>query len=222
LQNQHDVYGSVVLATTQMFVDERLPRMGDEALFRSLEPLGERAAKLALTPDAGIWEYRGRSHVHTYSAALCWAACHRLWQIAARLGIDDRAAFWRGQARALREPILAGAWNPSRGALTGVLGGNDLDASVVPRLIVVSNRVAVPGTEAPQAGGLAVAVNAALKQREGIWFGWSGRVAEDGAALQPTVVSRQRRTFITLDLSNVDFQEYYNGFANRVLRPVLP
>ncbi len=132
LQNQHDVYGSVVLATTQMFVDERLPRMGDEALFRSLEPLGERAAKLALTPDAGIWEYRGRSRVHTYSAALCWAACHRLWQIAARLGIDDRAAFWRGQARALREPILAGAWNPSRGALTGVLGGNDLDASVLP------------------------------------------------------------------------------------------
>jgi len=91
----------------------------------------------------------------------------------------------------------------------------------VPRLIVVSNRVAVPGTEAPQAGGLAVAVNAALKQREGIWFGWSGRVAEDGAALQPTVVRRQRRTFITLDLSAVDFQEYYNGFANRVLWPIL-
>jgi trehalose 6-phosphate synthase len=93
---------------------------------------------------------------------------------------------------------------------------------VVPRLIIVSNRVAVPGNEAPrQAGGLAVAVDAALKQREGIWFGWSGRVAEDGAAPQPIVVRRQRRTFITLDLSSVDFQEYYNGFANRVLWPIL-
>jgi trehalose 6-phosphate synthase len=93
---------------------------------------------------------------------------------------------------------------------------------VVPRLIIVSNRVAVPGNEAPrQAGGLVVAVNAALKQREGIWFGWSGRVAEDGATSQPTVVRRQRRTFITLDLSSVDFQEYYNGFANRVLWPIL-
>ncbi|HEV2334760.1 MAG TPA: alpha,alpha-trehalose-phosphate synthase (UDP-forming) [Stellaceae bacterium] len=91
----------------------------------------------------------------------------------------------------------------------------------MPRLIVVSNRVAVPGTQAPQAGGLAVAVNAALKHREGIWFGWSGRVAEDGAALPPAVVERQRRTFITLDLSNADFQEYYNGFANRVLWPIL-
>ena len=92
----------------------------------------------------------------------------------------------------------------------------------MPRLIVVSNRVAVPDANAPrQAGGLAVAVNAALKGREGIWFGWSGRVAEDGAAPQPTIVERHRRTFITLDLSNVDFQEYYNGFANRVLWPIL-
>ncbi|HXP03590.1 MAG TPA: alpha,alpha-trehalose-phosphate synthase (UDP-forming) [Stellaceae bacterium] len=93
---------------------------------------------------------------------------------------------------------------------------------VAPRLIVVSNRVAVPGTDAlRQAGGLAVAVNAALKRREGIWFGWSGRVAKDGAPPQPTVLRRQRRTFITLDLTNVDFQEYYNGFANRVLWPIL-
>jgi trehalose 6-phosphate synthase len=97
-----------------------------------------------------------------------------------------------------------------------------MGGGVVPRLIVVSNRVAVPGGDAPrQAGGLAVAVNAALKRREGIWFGWSGRVAEDGAATQPTVTGRQRRTFITLDLSAVDFQEYYNGFANRVLWPIL-
>jgi len=78
----------------------------------------------------------------------------------------------------------------------------------VPRLIVVSNRVAVPGTEAPQAGGLAVAVNAALKQREGIWFGWSGKVAEDGPAPQPIVLERQRRTFITLDLSNMLIEEW--------------
>ena len=88
---------------------------------------------------------------------------------------------------------------------------------MLPRLILVSNRVAVPDPKGPrQAGGLAIAVNAALKRREGIWFGWSGRVSEDSTGLEPAVVESAQRTYITLDLSPSDFQEYYNGFANRV------
>jgi len=77
-QNQHDTYGSAILAATPMFFDRRLPRMGDENLFRRLEPLGEMAAKLAFEPDAGIWEYRGRKRIHTHSASMCWAGCQRL------------------------------------------------------------------------------------------------------------------------------------------------
>jgi len=93
---------------------------------------------------------------------------------------------------------------------------------VVPRLVVVSNRVAVPDPEGPrQAGGLAVAVNAALKHREGLWFGWSGEISENGGGHQPKIVERRQRSFVTLDLSPTDYQEYYNGFANRVLWPIL-
>jgi GH15 family glucan-1,4-alpha-glucosidase len=130
-QNQHDVYGSVILAATQMFVDERLPRMGDAALFRQLEPLGEQAIRVALQPDAGIWEYRGRKRVHTHSAALCWAACDRLAQIAGKLGMEGRAGFWRQQADLIRTAILQLAWNEERGAIVGALDGHDLDASVL-------------------------------------------------------------------------------------------
>src|SRR5712692_8036174 len=93
---------------------------------------------------------------------------------------------------------------------------------LVSRLIVVSNRVSVPDPEGPrQAGGLAVAVNAALKRRDGVWFGWSGKILEEGATAEPRILHQRRRTVITLDLSAVDFQEYYNGFANRVLWPIL-
>jgi trehalose 6-phosphate synthase len=93
---------------------------------------------------------------------------------------------------------------------------------MVSRLIIVSNRVSVPDPEGPQqAGGLAVAVNAALKRREGLWFGWSGKVSEDSAGSEPRIVQRRRRTTITIDLSPSDYQEYYNGFANRVLWPIL-
>ena len=92
----------------------------------------------------------------------------------------------------------------------------------MPRLVVVSNRVAVPDPEGPRhAGGLAVAVNAALKRREGIWFGWSGEVSEDADQKPPRVIQRRQRGFVTIDLSSTDYQEYYNGFANRVLWPIL-
>jgi GH15 family glucan-1,4-alpha-glucosidase len=131
VQVQHDVYGSVVLAAAQMFVDERLPRMGGESLFRRLEPIGELALKTALEPDAGIWEYRGRTRIHTYSAALCWAACDRLGQIAAKLQMEPRARYWSRHANQLRAEILKRAWNEEKRAFAGALDDPELDASVL-------------------------------------------------------------------------------------------
>ncbi len=135
-QTQNDVYGSVVLAAAQMFVDERLPKMGDEPLFRMLEKLGERALSRAFEPDAGLWEYRTRERPHTYSATLCWAACDRLARIARWLGLRDRNAYWRKSATSLSDKILAEAWDEAQGALTGAFGEPALDASVllIPRL----------------------------------------------------------------------------------------
>lgn len=131
IQSQHDVYGSIILGAVQMFFDQRLPKMGDESLFRRLEPLGEMARQSAFEPDAGIWEYRGRARVHTYSTALCWAACDRLGLIASRLGLQERAHYWDAHAAAIRDRLLEAAWDESQGALTGALGHPDLDASVL-------------------------------------------------------------------------------------------
>lgn len=130
-QLQHDAYGSIILGASQMFIDERLPRMGDEFLFRRLEPLGEQARRFVMEADAGLWEYRGRKRVHTHSATMCWVACDRLARIAVRIGLRDRAAYWRAHADAVRHEILTRAWNPKRGAIVGALDYDDLDASVL-------------------------------------------------------------------------------------------
>ncbi len=130
-QTQHDAYGSVILGAKQMFVDERLPKMGDHALFQQLEALGDRAQKFAFEPDAGIWEYRGRARVHTYSAAMCWTACARLGQIARRLDLHERAQYWASCAHGIATRILAEAWDERRGAFTGALGQPELDASAL-------------------------------------------------------------------------------------------
>jgi GH15 family glucan-1,4-alpha-glucosidase len=141
-QTQNDVYGSVVLAAAQMFVDERLPSMGDEPLFHMLEKLGEKALALAFEPDAGLWEYRTRERPHTYSATLCWAACDRLARIGRMLGLE-RAAYWKTNAAALRAKILTEAWDETQGALTGAFGEPALDASV----LLVSKLGLLPPTD---------------------------------------------------------------------------
>jgi trehalose 6-phosphate synthase len=90
-----------------------------------------------------------------------------------------------------------------------------------PRLVIVSNRVAAPEAgRAPTAGGLAVAVKAALKTREGLWFGWSGKI-DDANPGEPRTLKVNKTSYTLIDLSDHDFQEYYNGLANRVLWPIL-
>ena len=89
------------------------------------------------------------------------------------------------------------------------------------RLILVSNRVSIPRTGCAQrASGLEVALAPILKVFPTVWFGWSGNVVQAGAVATQTV-ERSGTSYVVTDLSEEDYQEYYNGFANRVLWPVL-
>ncbi|WP_295556524.1 glycoside hydrolase family 15 protein [uncultured Hyphomicrobium sp.] len=130
-QLQHDSYGSIILGVSQMFIDQRLPRMGDEALYRRLEFLGHHALRFFREPDAGIWEYRGRLRIHTHSATMCWVSLDRLARIAQLLGLAEDAAQWRQSADAVRKEILSRAWSDKAGAIAGALDADELDASVL-------------------------------------------------------------------------------------------
>lgn len=127
-QRQNDTYGSMVLTAAQMFWDERLPRQGDVELYRQLCVVGNEAHRAALTPDAGLWEYRDREEVHTFSAAMCWAAQNRLGLIAKRVGVDVESREWLARAGVLRQEILKRG-TTSDGWLSGVLDRDMLDAS---------------------------------------------------------------------------------------------
>jgi len=88
-----------------------------------------------------------------------------------------------------------------------------------PRLVAVSNRVG-PVKGAAAAGGLAVALVGALRERGGIWFGWSGRTVGAGKARLHTEKA-DGITLATIDLSQHDYDGYYNGFSNNCLWPLL-
>lgn len=88
----------------------------------------------------------------------------------------------------------------------------------MPRLVIVSNRVAAP--HQPRSGGLVVALDAALRETGGIWFGWSGKATRDGTReLHRTEAGNVE--YVTLDLTEADIAGYYDGFSNRTLWPAL-
>lgn len=110
------------------------------------------------------------------------------------------------------------AWTegPTIGAATARPPGSPVRAG---RLIVVSNRVPTPQARSG-AGGLAVALEAALSAHGGIWFGWSG---EARPAIDADAIKRQDVgpiTFATTDLTRRDVDEYYLGYSNRAIWPV--
>ncbi|HYW50440.1 MAG TPA: glycoside hydrolase family 15 protein, partial [Gemmatimonadaceae bacterium] len=131
LQIQHDVYGAAILAATHVFFDQRLHERGDEALFNRLEVLGHHASRLYDQPDAGIWELRGSLHVHTFSSVMCWAGCDRLARIALRIGLDERAQFWRRKADEIHAVICDRCWNPTLNSFVATMDGDTLDASLL-------------------------------------------------------------------------------------------
>ena len=143
-QIQHDAYGQIILSNAQAFFDRRLYRMAGAEDFRALEKVGEHAWEVHDKPDAGLWELRTKSHVHTYSVAMCWAACDRLANAAAALDMPEREAFWRDRAERIRARIEAAAWREETQRISATFGGDDLDASLIQLLDL---RFVKPGDE---------------------------------------------------------------------------
>ena len=119
--------------------------------------------------------------------------CHRLTVCDCRVRRDLLAALLDGTLKVRREPRLS-------------------------RLVIVSNRVALPGEGAQRSGGLVTGLVDALHQAGGLWFGWSGKLGE--TAPEPNVFETDGVTYATVDLTRADHDGYYSGFSNAALWPL--
>ncbi|HCU25630.1 MAG TPA: bifunctional alpha,alpha-trehalose-phosphate synthase (UDP-forming)/trehalose-phosphatase [Deltaproteobacteria bacterium] len=100
---------------------------------------------------------------------------------------------------------------------TGDAAQQEFGGPLLSRVFIISNRVATPKAGV-HAGGLEVVLKATLKSHSCVWMGWSG---ETRAQPRIRTIHQGRLTYIVSDLTKADFDEYYNGFANRVLWPIL-
>jgi trehalose 6-phosphate synthase len=83
------------------------------------------------------------------------------------------------------------------------------------RIVIVSNRT--PG-KGPAAGGLAVALRKVLSEREGFWFGWSGKLT-DQPSQEARIEDIDGLSVAQIDLTRDDHHAYYAGFSNSILWP---
>jgi GH15 family glucan-1,4-alpha-glucosidase len=130
-QLQLDIFGEVAQAAF-----EYVERGGtlDATEGRLLRQLGETVRVLWREPDEGIWEKRsGRRH-HTYSKAMCWVALDKLLLLHERGAIALSAAAasaFRSDRDALRHAVETEGFNPRLGSYVDVLGGDEVDASLL-------------------------------------------------------------------------------------------
>jgi len=90
----------------------------------------------------------------------------------------------------------------------------------VARVVVVSNRIPLPNTRGgPRAGGLAVVLKSAVKA-DALWFGWSGKTAAE-TSTDAKIVTQGGVDYATVDLSETDYKQFYVGFSNGMLWPLL-
>lgn len=93
------------------------------------------------------------------------------------------------------------------------------------RVVCVSNRVSIP-TGSGSAGGLAVGLRAAFKGMGGggLWFGWNGELVssfEERDTQGPAITEKDGVTYVTIPLTNAEYDRYYKGMANSGLWPLM-
>ena len=90
------------------------------------------------------------------------------------------------------------------------------------RLVVVSNRVPPSRERNNLAGGLAIGLKEALRDQDAVWFGWSGAQIAGSEGERPVATATVGRvTFATIDLTEREFEGFYQGFSNGILWPLM-
>jgi GH15 family glucan-1,4-alpha-glucosidase len=129
---QNDVYGEMILAVSRLFLDTRfvgeIPPMTAVEIVQDL--LDQIEARLE-EPDAGPWEFRERTRLHSFSVLMHWAGARRAVEVAEAMSADALAARARDVERRAAELLETKCWNDEIGALTQVAGETQLDAALL-------------------------------------------------------------------------------------------
>jgi GH15 family glucan-1,4-alpha-glucosidase len=129
---QNDVYGEMILAISRLLLDARFVGLdGRDGMMALVECMVAQIEDRLEEPDAGLWELRGNTQLHSFTLLTHWAGARRAMEIAEVHGLTElqqRASTIATRARHLLENHC---WDPARGVLTQAAGATNLDASML-------------------------------------------------------------------------------------------
>jgi GH15 family glucan-1,4-alpha-glucosidase len=130
IQIQNDVYGQVLVSLLPLYVDKRLIFTKKNSFKRIVPWLLDQIERTMTAADAGLWEFRNSTQVHTYTLLFHWAGAIAAYKIAKEFG--DEPIMMKAEKLAAEAAILLEqCYDPVRKVYAQALGSTNLDASTL-------------------------------------------------------------------------------------------
>src|SRR5450432_574149 len=130
IQSQHDVYGQVLVSLLPLYTDQRLIFQKKNSYKKLVPWLLNQIERTLSEPDAGLWEFRNATQVHTYTLLFHWAGAKAAYKIG--MHFSDQALMGKAsQLAAAADKLLDQTYDPERKLYTQAIGSVNLDASTL-------------------------------------------------------------------------------------------
>ncbi|MGE0172265.1 MAG: glycoside hydrolase family 15 protein [Oligoflexales bacterium] len=128
---QHDIYGEMILAISQVFLDARFASETVSPPTGLVRKLLDKIEETLEREDAGLWEFRGIAQLHSFTLLMHWLGASVAYHIGK--AVHDPEITTRSERLRNRAAMILNekCWNESIGAFTQASGSRHLDASLL-------------------------------------------------------------------------------------------
>jgi len=130
VQVQHDVYGQVLVSLLPLYTDKRLT-FEKKHSYKNIVPwLLKQIERTLDAPDSGLWEFRNKTQVHTYTLLFHWAGAKAAFKIGKIFHDEDLMNYAHGIA-GKANGLIEQCYNPQKKVYVQAIGSDHLDASTL-------------------------------------------------------------------------------------------
>ena len=161
---QNDVYGQVLVSLLPLFVDSRLIQEDKVHLLPLVKRILKKIESTMDEPDAGLWEFRNKAQLHSYTFLFHWAGSKAALKVAE---LYKDYEMMSNAEKLVKQSInrIESCYDEKRGVYTQAAGVSNLDASL---LQLVTMNYLDPGSERAQKH--VKVLEEALKTDEGLFY----------------------------------------------------